>query len=483
MSQTLEPVLGEATVQELREAVRGEVITPEEDGYAEAARIWNGMHDGRSPALIVRCAGAADVVAAVGFARSNDLTVAVRGGGHSIAGFSTVDDGLVIDLGPMRHVHVDPEARRAYVGGGAVWGDVDHETQAHGLATTGGLVSTTGVGGFTLGGGIGWLMRKHGLASDNLVGADVVTASGRLVHASETENPELFWGLRGGGGNFGVVTQFELELHPLGPMVYAGPIFYAGDDSAALLRAFREWAPGAPDEITALVNLTTAPPLPVIPEDWHGKKVAAFVATSAGRLEDGDGLVQEFRTVAEPIADLLGPMPYGVIQSLLDPLWPKGIQLVLQVDEPLRARRRPDRRALRTASRRAGAAMRDPRPPDGRRGRPRPRGRDRIPRAFDAVPAQRRDGLARRGCDRRARRVGAGRRRGRRRQRHGPRLQQLPGRRGRGRPLVQPGHVRPPGRAQERVRPDERVPPQPERQAELAPIGRRSRVPVPGSGA
>jgi FAD/FMN-containing dehydrogenase len=237
-----------------------------------------------------------------------------------------VDDGIVIDLGPMKNVRVDPEARRAYVGGGAVWADVDHETQTHGLATTGGLVSTTGVGGFTLGGGIGWLMRKHGLACDNLVGADVVTATGRLVHASETENPELFWGLRGGGGNFGIVTQFELELHAVGPMVYAGPIFYAADDAAAVLRLFREWSPEAPDDFTTLVSLMTAPPLPVIPEEWHGKKVAAFIATSAGPLEEGDGLVSEFRTVAEPIADLLGPMPYSVIQTLIDPLWPKGIQ-------------------------------------------------------------------------------------------------------------------------------------------------------------
>ena len=326
MSQTLEPVLGEATVQELREAVRGEVLTPGEDGYAEASQVWNGMHADRRPALIVRCTGPADVIAAVGFARSKDLTVAVRGGGHSIAGFSTVDDGIVIDLGPMRSVRVDPEARRVSVGGGAVWGDVDHETQTHGLATTGGLVSTTGVGGFTLGGGIGWLMRKHGLACDNLVGADVVTANGQLVHASETENPELFWGLRGGGGNFGIVTQFELELHPVGPMVYAGPIFYAADDAAAVLRLFREWSPEAPDDITTLVSLMTAPPLPVIPEAWHGKKVAAFIAASAGPLEEGDGLVSEFRTVAEPIADILGPMPYSVIQSLIDPLWPNGIQ-------------------------------------------------------------------------------------------------------------------------------------------------------------
>ena len=199
--------------------------------------------------MIVRCTGVADVIAAVGFARSNDLALAVRGGGHSIAGFSTVDGGVVVDLSTIRGVRVDPAGKRVFVGGGAVWGDVDHETQVHGLATTGGLVSTTGVAGFTLGGGIGWLMRKHGLACDNLVGADVVTADGRLVHASETENPDLLWGLRGGGGNFGIVTEFEFSLHPLGPIVYAGPIFYPAAAAGDLLRLFRDWSPGAPDDV------------------------------------------------------------------------------------------------------------------------------------------------------------------------------------------------------------------------------------------
>ena len=320
------PVLGEATVQELRESVRGDIVTPDDSGYAEASKIWNGLHDDRRPAMVVRCRGTADVIAAVGFARANDLPIAVRGGGHSLPGFSTVDAGIVIDLGPMSGVRVDPQARRATIGGGAVWADVDHETQAHGLATTGGLVSSTGVAGFTLGGGIGWTMRKFGLACDNLAAADVVTSYGELVHTSETENPELLWGLRGGGGNFGIVTQFELELHPLGPMVYAGPIFYAAAAAGDLLRAFRAWAGDAPDEITALVNLTTAPPLPVIPEEWHGKKVAAFIAASTGPMQAGEGLVGTFREVAEPIADLLGPMPYQGIQTLIDPLWPKGIQ-------------------------------------------------------------------------------------------------------------------------------------------------------------
>jgi FAD/FMN-containing dehydrogenase len=325
MSQTIEPVLGEATVQDLREAVRGDILTPADDAYAEAARVWNGAHADRRPALIVRCSGAADVIAAVGFARGNDLPIAVRGGGHSIAGFSTCDGGVVIDLSGMNEVRVDPVARRATVGGGAVWADVDHETQAHGLATTGGLISTTGVAGFTLGGGIGWTMRKFGLACDNLVAADVVTADGRLVHAGESENADLLWGLRGGGGNFGIVTQFEFGLHPLGPMVYAGPIFYPADAARDLLLAFRDWAGGAPDEITALVDLTAAPPLPVIPEEWHGKKVAAVIVVSTGPVDEGEALVRPFREVAEPIADLLGPMPYGVIQTLIDPLWEKGI--------------------------------------------------------------------------------------------------------------------------------------------------------------
>ena len=325
MSQTIIPALEEATLAQLRESVRGQIFTPGSDGYEEAARIWNGAYDGRRPAVIVSATGAADVIAAVGFARANRLEIAVRGGGHSVAGFSTGDDVLVIDLSPMNSVRVDTTTRWATVGGGAVWADVDHETLAHGLATTGGLISSTGVAGFTLGGGIGWLMRKYGLAADNLIGADVVTADGRLVHACDSENRELFWGLRGGGGNFGIVTQFEFELHPIGEAIYAGPIFYSADADGDLLRRFRDWAPGLSDDVSTLVNLTTAPPLPVIPQEWHGRKVAAFVAASAGPVEEGEGHVRDIRAVAEPIADLLGPMPYKVIQTLLDPLWQKGI--------------------------------------------------------------------------------------------------------------------------------------------------------------
>jgi FAD/FMN-containing dehydrogenase len=324
MSETLAGVLGEATVQELRDGVRAEIFTPDDDGYAEASRAWNGVHYDRRPALVVRCRGAADVSAAVAFARSNHLELAVRGGAHSLPGFSTSDGGIVVDLAPISHVRVDPAARRAYVGGGALWSDIDRETQAYGVATPGGIVSSTGVGGFTLGGGVSWLIRKYGLTCDNLVAADVVTADGRLVHASERENAELLWGLRGGGGNFGIVTQLELELHPVGPIVYGGPIFYPADDAVALLRRFREWAATAPDDVSGIVNLTCAPPLPVIPDVWHGKPIAMFAAMSVAPLEEGERLVADMRPVAEPIADLLGPIPYTVLQSLLDPLYPKG---------------------------------------------------------------------------------------------------------------------------------------------------------------
>lgn len=315
--------LGEGSIAELAQALRGELIGPHDPGYDEARTIWNGAHD-RRPALIARCAGAADVLAAVEFARSENLLVAVRGGGHSIPGFSTCDDGIVIDLSPMRGVRVDPGARTVHAQPGLTWADLDHETQAFGLAVTGGLVSTTGIAGFTLGGGIGWLMRKHGLACDNLVSADVVTADGRLVHASAQENAELFWGLRGGGGNFGVVTSFEFELHPVGPTVLGGAVFYPGERAGEILRFYREWTAQAPEELTTLVSLATAPPAPFIPEQWHGRRVVAIPALYAGPVQEGERAVRALRELGEPIADLIGPMPYTAMQSMLDALWGPG---------------------------------------------------------------------------------------------------------------------------------------------------------------
>src|SRR3954447_10860013 len=316
-------VLGDATVAELAAEIRGEIIRPGDAAYDEARALWNATHD-RRPEVIVRCTNTADVIAALRFARSQNLEVAVRGGGHSIPGFSGADGALVIDLSQMRAVRVDTRERRAYVQGGAVWGDVDSETQVYGLATTGGLVSTTGVGGFTLGGGIGWLMRKHGLAADNLVGADLVTANGEGVHASDQENPELLRVLRGGGGNFGVVTSFEFELHDVGPMVAGGGIFYGGDDADAVLKGWREWLPSAPDELTTVVNLTTAPPVPFLPEDWHGKPIVALLGVYSGGVDEGLEALAPLRKLAEPVADLFGPIPYIAMQSLIDGLHPKG---------------------------------------------------------------------------------------------------------------------------------------------------------------
>jgi FAD/FMN-containing dehydrogenase len=316
-------VLGDATVAELAEAVRGEVIRPGDEGYDEARAIWNGAHD-RRPALILRCAGVSDVIRGVEFARSQDLLLAVRGGKHSIPGFSTCDDGMVLDLSPMQAVRVDPEAGTARAEAGVTWGVFDHETQAHGLATTGGLVSTTGVAGFTLGGGIGWLMRKHGLTCDNLLAADVVTADGRLLRASADVNADLFWGLRGGGGNFGVATSFEYSVHPVGPTVTGGAIFYPGERAAEILRFYREWVKDLPDELTSLANLLTCPPAPFLPEEWHGKPLVAIIPVHCGSLEDGERAVRPLRGLGEPVADLLGPIPYVAMQSLIDPLWGPG---------------------------------------------------------------------------------------------------------------------------------------------------------------
>src|SRR6185503_8974840 len=233
-------------------------------------------------ALIVRVAGVADVIRAVEFARSEELTIAVRSGGHSIPGYSSIDNGIVIDLSQMQGIQVDPQRRVARVQPGVTWAALDHETQAFGLAVTGGLVSSTGVAGLTLGGGIGWLMRKHGLSADNLIAADVVTADGRLVRASEGENPELLWGLRGGGGNFGIVTSLEFRLHAVGPMVTGGAVFYPAELAGDVLRFYRDWIDTAPDELTTLVNLLTCPPAPFLPQEWHGRALVAVVGMHVG---------------------------------------------------------------------------------------------------------------------------------------------------------------------------------------------------------
>jgi FAD/FMN-containing dehydrogenase len=302
---------------------QGALIGPEHADYDGARAVWNGTVD-RRPALIAWCTGTADVAAAVRFARDRDLEIAVRGGGHNVAGTAVCDGGIVVDLSAMRAVAVDPVGRTALVQGGALWSDVDHETQAHGLATTGGIVSHTGVGGVALGGGLGWLMRKHGLTVDNLVGAEVVTADGDIVRASADEHPDLFWALRGGGGNFGVVTSFRFALHPVGPIVTAGPVFWAADDTADVLRAYRDLVADAPDELGTVVRLGAIPPSPAVGEGLHFRPAVAVVCCYAGPVDEGERAVRALRRIGTPLVDLVGPTPYVDHQSGIDDTVPHG---------------------------------------------------------------------------------------------------------------------------------------------------------------
>jgi FAD/FMN-containing dehydrogenase len=303
--------------------LRGTIVRPDDAEYDKARSVWNGMID-RRPAVVVRCTGVADVIAGLRFAREHELVVAVRGGAHNVAGFGTCDDGVVLDLSPMKGIRVDPQSRIARAEGGVVWGELDHETQAFGLATTGGLVSTTGVAGFTLGGGIGWLMRKHGLACDNLVSADVVTADGGLLNASAVENEDLFWGLRGGGGNFGIVTSFEFRLHPVGPIAFGGALFYELERAGGLLRQYREWTPTLPDELTTMAAFITAPPAPFIPEAYHGKLVVAVALCFAGSPNEGEAAITGLRAFGTPLAEHVGPLPYR-LQQMFDAAAPHGL--------------------------------------------------------------------------------------------------------------------------------------------------------------
>jgi len=316
------PASGAVTGAEIP-GFRGELIGAEHANYDDARAVWNGIVD-RRPQLIARCTGTADVVAVVRFARDHDCEIAVRGGGHNVAGTAVCDDGIVIDLSAMRAVSVDPAERTVHVQGGALWRDVDHETQAHALATTGGIVGHTGVGGLSLGGGIGWLMRKYGLTVDNLVEAEVVTAAGAIVRASANEHPDLFWALRGGGGNFGVVTSFRFALHPLGPTVIAGPVFWAAEDTADVLHFYREFVADAPDELGTVVRLGTVPPLPAIKPELHFRPAIAVGCCYAGPVMDGDRIVHPLRRFGSPLVDLLEPTLYVDHQTGLDDTVPHG---------------------------------------------------------------------------------------------------------------------------------------------------------------
>src|SRR5690349_1245913 len=316
--------MAKISVDQLRERVRGAVVTPQDAAYDEARKVYNAMID-RKPAVVVRCAGAADVMATVDFARENGLDLAVRGGAHSVPGFGTCDGGLVIDLSAMRNVRVDPVTRTARAGGGATWGDFNAATHAFGLATTGGIISTTGVGGLTLGGGIGYLARGLGLSCDNLISADVVTADGKFLIASEKENEDLFWALRGGGGNFGVVTALEFRLAPLST-IYGGPMFFELSDAAAVLAGFRDLIRDAPEQLGGFPAFQIAPPLPFIPENRQGEPFAAIVGCWAGDLDEGETQISKFRSFAPIVAEHVGPMPYPALNSAFDALVPPGLQ-------------------------------------------------------------------------------------------------------------------------------------------------------------
>jgi FAD/FMN-containing dehydrogenase len=318
-------MLDEATVEQFKTALRGELIQQGDEGYDEARKVYNGMIDKR-PRMIVRCADVADVISCVNFARDNEVLLAVRGGGHNGAGWGVADDALVIDLSSMRSVRVDPEERTVRVEGGARWGDVDHASHAFGLAIPTGIISTTGVGGLTLGGGHGYLSRKYGLAIDNLLEADVVLADGRLVKASEEENEDLFWALRGGGGNFGVVTSFLFRGNPVST-VYAGPMLWELDRAEEIMRWYREFSPQAPEDLYGFFAFLVVPPVPPFPEHLHNRNMCGVVWCYTGLLEEAEEAFRPIREEVGPAAfEFLGPMPLPVLDSLFDGLYPPGLQ-------------------------------------------------------------------------------------------------------------------------------------------------------------
>lgn len=320
----------QAAIETLRNGFRGQLVLPGDAAYDTVRRVHNAMID-RRPALIVRCADVADVVAALRFGREHDLLIAVRGGGHNAGGLGTCDGGLMIDLSPIRYARVDPAARTVRVGGGSTWGDVDHATHAFGAATPSGIISTTGVGGLTLGGGLGHLTRRCGLAIDNVLEADVVLADGRTVTAGPESHPDLFWALRGGGGNFGIVTSFLFRLHPI-DAVCAGPTLWDLDDAAEVMQWYREFLPNAPDELNGFFAFLTVPPAPVFPEHLHQRKMCGVVWCYTGPAERFEQTFAPVRRFKPPALELVGPMPHPALQSMFDALYPPGLQWYWRAD-------------------------------------------------------------------------------------------------------------------------------------------------------
>ena len=323
-------MLSEENVKEFRESLRGVLIQPNDEDYDIARQVYNGMID-RRPRLIARCADVADVITAVNFGRQNNILVAIRGGGHNAGGLGVCDDGLVIDLSLIKYTRVDPAARTVRVGGGCTWGEVDHATHAFGLATPAGVISTTGVGGLTLGGGLGHLTRRFGLTIDNLLAVDMVLADGRFVTASAEENEELFWAIRGGGGNFGVVTSFLFRSHPVST-VYAGPMFWGIEQVTEVMQWYREFISQAPEDINGFFAFLVVPPRPHFPEHLHNKTVCGVIWCYTGPLEKAEATFEPVRRSRSPVFDHVGPMPYPVLQSLFDEVYPPGLQWYWKAD-------------------------------------------------------------------------------------------------------------------------------------------------------
>jgi FAD/FMN-containing dehydrogenase len=318
-----DPRIGAEELQAFAATVGGPVLGPDDPGYDVARRIWNGLID-RHPAAIVQCIGTADVVAAVNFAREHDLLLSIKGGGHNVAGNAVNDGGLVIDLSLMRGVHVDPATRTARAQGGATWADMDRETQLFGLAVPGGVVSTTGIAGLTLHGGAGHLRRKHGLSIDNLVSVDIVTADGVLRRASASEHEDLFWAVRGAGSNFGVVTSFEFQAHPVGPEIMVAALFHPLEAIKEIVPAWRDYMASAPEELSSIALCWSVPPGEPFPPEHHGKPVVVIAGAYAGPVEEGEPFVQQLRELGQPLIDLSGPWPWLGLQSGFDALFPKG---------------------------------------------------------------------------------------------------------------------------------------------------------------
>jgi FAD binding domain/Berberine and berberine like len=317
-------------IEQLSAAIRGQIIQPQDSGYDAARKVYNGMIDKR-PKLIVRAVDVADVLAAVRYGRENGLLTAIRGGGHNGGGLGTCDGGLVIDLSPMKGIRVDPAAQTVRVGAGCLWGDVDHATHAFGMATPCGFISTTGVAGLTLGGGIGYLTRRYGLTIDNLLSADMVLADGRFVTASASQNDDLFWAIRGGGGNFGVVTSFEFRLHPVSTVQF-GPTFWPLEQAADVLKFYRKFILTAPEEVNGFFAFLTAPPAPMFPENLHMKKACAIVWCSTGTAEETEKATRPMRSVGTPLLDAVGPAPFPAVQTTFDGLYPPGLQWYWRAD-------------------------------------------------------------------------------------------------------------------------------------------------------